>query len=200
MLINIAHGSDEAILQSVEASKHPVIYSHGGFRGIVDNKRCITDHAAKAVAAKGGVMGLQFGNGFNNPRYADWVKSLNPVQPVVQKPVTLKAPENASIADVDKLAATELPFIPRIAMSDKYIMGVDQLSRVIDYGVNLVGENHVALGSDFDGGIPLAREMKDVSDYPKVIKAIRDLGYTEDRVKKICGQNWLRVIREVTGS
>ncbi len=200
MVINVAHGSDEAILQSAEASKHPVIYSHGGFRGIVDNKRCITDHAAKAVAAKGGVMGLQFGNGFNNPRYADWVKSLSPVEPVVQKPVTLEAPENASIADIDKLAATELPFVPKIAMSDKYIMGVDQLARVIDYGVNLVGEDHVALGSDFDGGIPLAREMKDVSDYPKVIKAIRDLGYTEDRMRKICGQNWLRVIWEVTGA
>ena len=61
MMINVAHASDEAILQTVAASRQPVIYSHGGFRGIVNHPRCITDAAAKALAAKGGVIGIQFG-------------------------------------------------------------------------------------------------------------------------------------------
>ena len=47
-------------------------------RGIVDNPRCITDEAAKALAAKGGVIGIQFGSTFNNPKYADWVRSRRP--------------------------------------------------------------------------------------------------------------------------
>ena len=75
MVINVAHASDQAILQTVEASRDPVIYSHGGFRGVVDNPRCITDEAAKALAAKGGVIGIQFGSTFNNPKYASWIKS-----------------------------------------------------------------------------------------------------------------------------
>lgn len=196
MMINVAHASDEAILQSVEASSDPVIYSHGGFRGIVDNKRCISDHAAKALAAKGGVIGLQFGSGFNDPNYSKWIKLSNPVE----KPPLIPISKDATIEEVDKMAATELPFVPATEIPEEYKMDVAQLARVIDYGVNLVGEDHVAFGCDFDGGIPLARQMKDISDYPEIIKAIRALGYSDERVRKICGLNWLRVIRKVTES
>src|SRR5690606_14527504 len=73
MVIIFAHASNDAILQTAEACKHPVIYSHGGFYSIVDHPRCITDEAAKAVAAKGGVIGIHFGSLFNNPAYRDWV-------------------------------------------------------------------------------------------------------------------------------
>lgn len=196
MMINVAHASDEAILQTVEASKDPVIYSHGGYRGIVDNKRCISDHAAKALAAKGGVIGLQFGAGFNDPNYSKWMKSNNPVE----KPPLIEISKDMTLEEVDKMAVTELPFVPTYEIPDEFKMDVAQLARVIDYGVNLVGEDHVAFGSDFDGGIPLSKQMKDISDYPEIIKAVRDLGYSDERVRKICGLNWLRVIRKVTES
>ena len=49
---------------------------------------------------------------------------------------------------------------------------IPELARVIDDGVKLVGEDHVALGSDFDGGPPLPRQIKDVSDYPEMTKAM----------------------------
>ena len=62
----------------------------------------------------------------------------------------------------------------------------------------LVGDEHIALGSDFDGGPPLPREMKDISDYPEMTKALRRLGYNEERIRKILGLNWLRLIRRVT--
>ncbi len=194
MLINVAHASDEAIIQTAAESRHPVIYSHGGFRGIVDNKRCISDEAAKSVAAKGGVIGIQFGSSFNNPKYAEWVKSKNPVE----KPKVLEIPVDSSIEFIDKQAATELPFIFKGVIPDEYWMGVDQLARVIDYGVRLVGEDHIAFGSDFDGGPPLPREIKDVSDYPEMTKALQNLGYSDQRIRKISGLNWLRVIRTVT--
>jgi membrane dipeptidase len=81
---------------------------------------------------------------------------------------------------------------------EQYQMGVDQLARVIDYGVNLLGEDHIALGSDFDGGPLLPREMKDASDYGQITNALQKLGYSELRIRKILGANLLRVIREVT--
>jgi membrane dipeptidase len=195
MVINVAHASDQAILQTVEASRQPVIYSHGGFRGIVDNPRCITDQAAKALAAKGGVIGIQFGSTFNNPKYAEWVKSR---RPSASKPPAEKPPALLSLAEVDQQAAKGLPYVYRGVIPDEYWMGTDQLARVIDYGVRLVGEDHVALGSDFDGGPPLPRQIHDVSDYPEMTKALQQLGYSEDRIRKILGLNWMRVIRQVT--
>jgi len=195
MVINVAHASDEAILQTVAASSHPVAYTHGGFRGIVDNPRCLTDAAAKAIAAKGGVIGIQFGSTFNNPKYADWLRSR-------QAPSRAPRidPQHAALTlkEVDRLVARGLPFVFQGTIPDEYWMGTDQLARVIDYGVRLVGEDHVALGSDFDGGPPLPRQIRDVSDYPEMTKALQQLGYSEQRIRKVLGLNWLRLVRRVT--
>ena len=196
MLINVAHASDDAILQTVEASSHPVIYSHGGFRGIVNSLRCITDECAKSLASKGGVIGIQFGSSFNNPKYAQWVESKRQ-----QGLVTKAAPKERkplSIKEVDQGLSKGLPFVHKEVIPDEVWMGVDQLARVIDYGVRLVGEDHIALGSDFDGGPPLPRVIKDVSDYPQMTYAMQKLGYSDQRIRKILGLNWLRVIRQVT--
>lgn len=190
MVINIAHASNDAILQTVETSKHPVIYSHGGFYNIVDHPRCITDEAAKAVASKGGVIGVQFGSLFNNPKYSAWKKT----QPPAKKAV----PIVTSIEEVDRQLSQEVPLNFRGTIPDEYWMHTDQLAKVIDYGVKLVGEDHIALGSDFDGGPELPHEIKDISDYPQMTMAMQKLGYSDQRIEKILGLNWLRVIRQVT--
>jgi membrane dipeptidase len=189
MVINIAHASNDAIIQTAEASRHPVIYSHGGFYNIVDHPRCITDEAAKAVASKGGVIGVQFGSLFNNPEYSAWMKT-QPAKPSV--------PNGTTIEEADRQLATEVPLNFRGTIPDEYWMHVDQLAKVIDYGVKLVGEDHIALGSDFDGGPELPREIKDISDYPQMTIAMQKLGYSDKRIEKILGLNWLRVIRQVT--
>ncbi|MBL7699039.1 MAG: membrane dipeptidase, partial [Chitinophagaceae bacterium] len=181
MVINVAHASDDAIIQSAVASRHPVIYSHGGFHKIVDHPRCITDEAAKAIAGKGGVIGIHFGSLFNNPKYWEWQKPNNPVltQPVPQPstPRIFNSQDTShTIEDVDKELAETVPLNFRGTIPDEYWMHVDQLAKVIDYGVNLVGEDHIALGSDFDGGPELPHEIKDVSDYPQMTIAMQKLG------------------------
>lgn len=203
MVINVAHASNDAIIQSAEASRDPVIYSHGGFYSIVDHPRCITDEAAKAVAAKGGVIGVHFGSLFNNPKYWQWQKPNNPIvkqpvpQPAVPRIFSAQIP-GQTIEDVDKELAKQVPLNFRGTIPDQYWMHVDQLAKVIDYGVNLVGEDHIALGSDFDGGPELPHEIKDISDYPQMTIAMQKIGYSDERIKKILGLNWLRVIRQVT--
>ncbi|WP_339922067.1 dipeptidase [uncultured Cyclobacterium sp.] len=194
MIINIAHASNDAILQTAEASKHPVIYSHGGFYGIVPHPRCITDEAAKAIASKGGVIGIHFGSLFNNPKYWAWQTA-----PKETTPASVNQTVLSTIEEVDQEVLKEVPLVFNGTIPDEYWMHVDQLARVIDYGVNLVGEDHVALGCDLDGGPELPREIEDISDYPQITMAMQRLGYSDQRIKKILGLNWLRVIREVTG-
>ena len=94
----------------------------------------------------------------------------------------------------------DVPLSFKGTIPEEYWMHVDQLAKVIDYGVQLVGEDHMALGSDLDGGPELPREIKDISDYPQITMALQRLGYSDLRIKKILGLNWLRVIKEVTGS
>jgi membrane dipeptidase len=203
MVINVAHASNDAIIQSAAASRHPLIYSHGGFHKIVDHPRCITDDAAKAIAAKGGVIGIHFGSLFNNPKYWEWQRPNNTIvsQPVPQPstPRIFHSQDTSkSIEDVDKELAKEVPLNFRGTIPDEYWMHVDQLAKVIDYGVKLVGDDHIGLGSDFDGGPELPHEIRDISDYPQITIALQKLGYSDQRIKKILGLNWLRVIRQVT--
>ena len=196
IVINVAHASDDAIIQAAETSRDPIVYSHGGFRGIVNNPRCISDECAKAIASRGGVIGIQFGSSFNNPKYAQWVAS-KPKEKITDILVA-KQTKSLSIEEIDQQVAKDLPFVHKEVIPDEYWMGVDQLAKVIDYGIQLVGEDHIALGSDFDGGPPLPRQIRDVSDYPQMTLAMQELGYSEKRIRKILGLNWLRVIRQVT--
>ncbi len=195
MMINVAHASNDTILQAVALSKDPVVYTHGGFRGIIDIPRLISDEAAKAVAARGGVIGLQFGNTFNNPRFFQWKGGS---APVVDMSKQLARYAGKTIGEIDKGVAAGLPFTYKGEVPDEIRMTTAEYAKVIDYGVRLVGEDHVALGSDFDGGPPLPHGMEDISDYPEMTKAMLELGYSESRIRKILGLNWLRVIKEVT--
>jgi membrane dipeptidase len=203
MVINVAHASNDAIIQAAAASRHPIIYSHGGFHAIVDHPRCIADEAARAIAAKGGVIGVHFGSLFNNPKYWAWQKPNTPIaaqpasRPAVPRIFTSHT-TSQRIEDVDQALARTVPLNFRGTIPDEYWMHVDQLARVIDYGVRLVGDDHIALGSDLDGGPELPREIRDISDYPQITIAMQNLGYDERRIRKILGLNWLRVIRRVT--
>ena len=195
IVINVAHASEESILQLVEASSDPVLYTHGGFRHFVDIPRLISDKAAKAIAAKGGVIGLQFGNSFNNPKFFEWKNKTPPIADISTK---LGKYGTMPIGEIDREVAEGLPFVYEGELPNEYRMTMDDFARVIDYGVQLVGEDHIALGSDFDGGPALPQGMEDISDYPEMTKAMQRLGYSEERIRKIVGLNLLRVIRAVT--
>jgi membrane dipeptidase len=68
----------------------------------------------------------------------------------------------------------------------------------VDYAIQLVGEDHVALGSDFDGGPTLPRGMRDIRDLAMITDAMQRRGYSEARIQKFLGGNLLRVFRQIT--
>ena len=75
------------------------------------------------------------------------------------------------------------------------LLGTAQVS---DRAIQLVGEDHVMLGSDFDGGPTLPRGMRDIRDLPMITDAMLRRGYSELRIRKFLGGNLLRVFRQVT--
>ncbi len=123
MVINVAHGSDETIQQAAEASSDPVLYSHGGSRAIVDTGRNITDETARRVAVKGGVIGVQLGNTFNNPKYDGWVQEGRPYGNFSPVPRHFSQPD--TIEEVDRKVAKGYPGQPP-EVPDEYRMPVDQ--------------------------------------------------------------------------
>jgi membrane dipeptidase len=193
MVINVSHASDEAISQAVDLSADPVIATHHGLREYNDIPRNMPDWLLKKLAAKGGLIGFQIGNEFHNRRVFDWRTQH------AGKPFWDTARVNSSdlsIDQIDKVVAPQFPMLGSQA-PDELKYTVDQWLQVTDRAIQLVGEDHVILGTDFDGGPTLPLPMRDISDTPLLIEAMRRRGYSEERVNKVMGGNLLRVFRRV---
>ena len=196
MVIDVSHGSDATMRQAAEASSDPVLYSHGGSLSIVNTPRNISDETAKIIASKGGLVGLQFGNFFNNPKYAAWVKKRAAEHHTTGP---RRAPRVYPTIQALNAEVAKSSYPPKgQPIPEELRMPVDQYVVVLDHWINVVGEDHVSLGADFDGWGNLARGMHDVGDYQMIIQAMRRHGYSDGRVRKIAGLNLLRLVRQVT--
>jgi membrane dipeptidase len=196
MVINVSHASDEAIAQAIDASSDPVIATHHGLRAINEIPRNMPDQLLMKLAAKGGVIGFQLGNEFHNRRAFEWV-SQHAGKPFWDTAGIAARGTKLSIGEIDQLLAPQIPLKPA-ALPDDIRMSMDEWVGVVDRAINLVGEDHVALGSDFDGGPPPPRGMRDVRDLAMITDAMLRRGYSEDRIRKFLGENLLRVFRQIT--
>lgn len=196
MVINVSHASDETLAQAIEVSADPVVATHHGLRSFNDIPRTMPDHLLKQLAAKGGVIGFHIGNEFHNRKQFEWLTASRG-RAFWDTSDVAKRVAGLSIEEVDKLQAGKHPMIGTNA-PDEVLMSVDEWVAVVDRAIQLVGEDHVALGSDFDGGPTLPRGMRDVRDLPLITEAMLRRGYSEQRIRKFLGGNLLRVFRQVT--
>jgi len=196
MLINVSHASDEAISQAIDLSSDPVVATHHGLRSVNDIPRNMPDDLIRKLAAKGGVIGFQIGNEFHNRRAFDW-RTAHAGKPFWDTSEIQKRGTTLSIYELDQIVAPQFPMLPADIPQD-IRLDVDGWVAVVDRAIQLVGEDHVSLGSDFDGGPPLPRGMRDVRDLPMITDAMLRRGYSEERIRKFLGGNLLRVFRQIT--
>ena len=196
MVINVSHSSDETISQAIDVSDVPVVATHHGLRVVNNIPRNMPDVLLKKLAAKGGVFGFQIGSEFAYPKEYDWLTAQR------KKTFwdTASIPDRVkgkTIYEVDELVAPQFPMLGA-QVPESVMMKVDDWVAVVDKAINLVGEDHVSIGTDFDGGPTLARGMRDVRDLPMITDAMLRRGYSEERIDKFWGGNLLRVFGQVT--
>ena len=196
MVINVSHGSDETIAQTVELSADPVVATHHGMRALNNIPRNMPDELMKKLAAKGGVIGFQIGNEFHNRKVFDW-RTQHAGKPFWDTSEIGRRSGPLSIFDIDKRVAPQFPMVGVNAPDDLKIDAAGWVA-VVDRAIQIVGEDHVALGSDFDGGPTLPRGMRDIRDLAQITDAMLRRGYSEQRIRKFLGGNLLRVFRQVT--
>jgi len=196
MAINVSHASDESISQTIDVSDGPVIATHHGLRSVNNIPRNMPDWLLKKLAAKGGIIGFQIGSEFNYPKEFAYITAH-------QKKTfwdTASIPDRVkgkTIYEVDQLVAPNFP-MPGAKVPESVMMTVDDWVGVVDRAIQMVGEDHVAIGTDFDGGPTLARGMRDVRDLPMITDAMLRRGYSEERIDKFWGGNLLRFFGQVT--
>jgi membrane dipeptidase len=196
MVINVSHASDDAISQAIDASSDPVVATHHGLRQVNDIPRNMPDWLLKKLAAKGGVIGFQIGNEFHNRKVFDWV-TQHAGKPFWDTKAIQNRTGPQTIFDIDRIAGRGFPMAGSNA-PEELKLTVDGWVAVVDRAIQLVGEDHVALGTDFDGGPTPPKDMHDVSDLPMITGAMLRRGYSEERIRKFLGGNLLRVFRQIT--
>ena len=187
-MVDVSHLGDASALEAIRLSKVPVIASHSAFRHFTPGfERNISDEIAKAVAARGGVVQVPFGTAFINPESAaDLQAQFRARVAFDQRNAELKAQGKPQ---EDRAAFEKAWEEAHPVRSSTLAQVLDQ----IDYGVKLLGVDHVGIGSDFDGvGGELANELKTVADFPNLVAGLQARGYSDADIRKILGGNLLR--------
>jgi membrane dipeptidase len=196
MVVNISHGSDETISQALDVSSDPILATHHGLRSFNDIPRTMPDDLLRKLAAKGGVIGFQIGNEFHNPKVFTW-RTERARKPFWDTSHIGRTEAEMTIEELDRVVAPQFPMVGVAAPDDIRLTPYEWLG-VVERAIGLVGEDHVMLGSDFDGGPTLPRGMRDVRDLPLLTDAMLQRGWSEQRIRKFLGGNLLRVVRQVT--
>lgn len=194
MMVDVSHVSDETFYAAIETSTKPVILSHSSCRALDNHPRNVTDDMLRALAKNGGVIGINFYSEFVDQKFRD---------ELIRRQKDLLGDMNRGTAD--QLEDPDIFVRKKWFVEQHFTDGIerppfDRLIDQIDHAVKIAGADHVGLGSDFDGAPSTPKGMDSVLDIIKIAQALKDKGYSDDDVRKILGGNFLRVLREVTGS
>ncbi len=193
IMVDISHVSDKTFYDALEVSKAPLIASHSSCRALCNHVRNMSDDMIKALAAKGGVIQINYEKSFIDQAYKDAYDRATAGAGVVG---VLNQAIKECGDDVDCTAKAESDVERKMTEEGKLPhVSWERIVDHIDHAVKLVGADHVGLGSDFDGAT-MPDGMEDCSKLPKITEALLRKGYSEDDIRKILGGNTLRVMEQ----
>ncbi|HEV2672394.1 MAG TPA: dipeptidase [Gemmatimonadales bacterium] len=188
MLVDVSHVSDSTFWDVLQATTRPVIASHSSCRALATHPRNLADDQLRALARNGGVVGINFFPVFLDDhfraQYAEVDRRLRPQFDAIRA----RHSGQPGLADfeIDKLRGQNLQNLD--------IPDIGRLLDHIDHAVQVMGIDHVGLGSDFDGISVLPRPMKDATSLPLLVAGLPSRGYSDSDVQKILGENFLRLL------
>ena len=189
MLVDISHVADKTMSDTLDVTTAPVIASHSSARALSDVPRNIPDDLLRRIAKNGGVVQVNF--------YSVFVDRATVAPQSEARDVQLKAQQDALnekfkddperlAEESDKLEASRpLPPLPISKLIDHF-----------EHIIKVAGIDHVGIGADFDGAVDMPEGAQDVSMLPNITYELLKRGYSERDIRKVLGENLLRVMSE----
>jgi membrane dipeptidase len=192
MMVDVSHVSDKTFYDVLKTSTAPVIASHSSCRALCNAPRNMTDDMIKALAAKGGVVQINYHVGFLSQQFQDAQKNNPQLGQEIEAESKKRCGNNEAcqLIEADKIVRdmVEQGKLPRVDWAE--------IVNHIDHAVKLVGAEHVGLGSDFDGA-DMPYGMEDASHLPQITNVLLAKGYSASDIQKILGGNTLRLMQDV---
>ncbi len=189
MMVDVSHVADSTFWDVIETTKAPVIASHSSARALADHGRNMKDDMLRAVGKNGGVVMVNFFPVFISNQvgaaYRARTERFKPQMDLLNAKYPDEGPEFDAAVRVMR-ANDPLPRIPFTVVVDH-----------IEYVAKVAGIDHVGIGSDFDGISEVPEGLEDISMMPKVRAELKRRGFSESDVRKIMGENLMRVFAEV---
>lgn len=189
MMVDVSHVSDKTVMDALETSRSPVLASHSSAKALCDIPRNMSDDVLRAIGRNKGVVCINFHAGYLDKRAYDvYMSNRESRVREVKEALTLHASSPKRWELVRAIMDRYYKLMPPV--------DAKQLLRHIDHVAKVAGVDHVGLGSDFDGISGMVpRGVEDVSKYPVLVKGLMEMGYSDADIRKIMGENLLRVLR-----
>jgi membrane dipeptidase len=168
MIVDVSHASDDTFWDVISTSVAPVVATHSSCRTVSPHLRNLTDEMMKAIAATGGTVQINFCASFVDPEF-----------PPIPREV------------LERLMKSEGACTGPIT---DHITPLSTLADHFEHALQLIGPNHVGIGSDFDGVPQLPEGMEDCSKLPYLTAELLRRGYREGELATVLGENVLRVM------
>ena len=184
MMIDVSHVSDKTFYDILEITNKPLIASHSSPRNFTpDFERNMSDNMIKSLAENNGIIMINFGSSFIN-------KKSNILYAEIQESVeSWRLNKGYEINDIEVAKKRE-----KLIKNKNPFADLEDVLIAIDHVKNLVGDDFIGFGSDFDGlGDSLPNNLKNVSYYPMILEGLLNRGYSKESIEKICYKNLFRV-------
>jgi len=189
MMVDISHVGEQTFWDVMRITRKPVIASHSSVWALSPHWRNLKDDQLRAIAKNGGVVFINFAPWFVDSTFGAKEREMRR--------------RNKSRIDSFRVATRRHEdFLDDVAVAeflkDEYRKIRPSLKSLIDhfdYVAKLIGVEHVGIGSDFDGISVTPLEMDDVTYLPLITRELLKRGYSASDVKKILGENFMRVFR-----